>query len=347
MAPLKPITIVGGGLAGLTLGIGLRQKGLPVVIHEAGRYPRHRVCGEFISGRGQAVLKRLGLRECFIRAGSVFARTGAFFLGERGSRVRPLPAPALCLARFTMDALLAEQFRRLGGELREDQRWRNDDSNEGVVRASGRRLEPPTSASRWFGLKVHARHVPLAADLEMHGAQNGYVGFCRLRDGEVNVCGLFRQPAAGNDSPLPWRELLLGQAGTPLRQRMAAAEVEEASFCAVAGLSLRPRRAAAQSECRIGDALTMIPPVTGNGMSMAFEAAELAIPPLAAYSRGEISWTQARAAIARACDAAFAQRLAWARWLQWMMFTPVLRTGLGAVALDSERLWRTMFVRTR
>ena len=56
----KPITIIGGGLAGLTLGIGLRQREVPVTIWEAGNYPRHRVCGEFISGNGQAVLERLG-----------------------------------------------------------------------------------------------------------------------------------------------------------------------------------------------------------------------------------------------------------------------------------------------
>ena len=36
----------------------------------------------------------------------------------------------------------------------------------------------------------------------------------------------------------------------------------------------------------------MIPPVTGNGMSMAFESAELAVAPLAAWSRGEFRGTK-------------------------------------------------------
>mgnify|MGYP001386703205 CR=1 FL=1 len=77
MASLKPITIVGGGLAGLTLGIGLRRRGVPVAIWEAGHYPRHRVCGEFISGRGQETLTRLGLRELLDRAGAIPAQTAA------------------------------------------------------------------------------------------------------------------------------------------------------------------------------------------------------------------------------------------------------------------------------
>jgi 2-polyprenyl-6-methoxyphenol hydroxylase-like FAD-dependent oxidoreductase len=347
MAVLKGITIIGGGLAGLTLGIGLRRKGIPVTVLEAGRYPRHRVCGEFISGRGQDALTRLGLREAFAQAGSIPARTGAFFLGKTGSPVRPLPVPALCLSRFTMDALLAKLCREAGGELRENERWRGDDFGEGVVRASGRRLEPAGNPRHWFGVKVHARNVPLAADLEMHGARDGYIGFCRLQDGEVNVCGLFRRTAGRRDASLPWRELLRGQPGTPLHQRMAGAVLDEASFCSVAGLSLKPQRAAARQDCSIGDALTMIPPVTGNGMSMAFEAAEMAIAPLAAYSSGAFTWMQARQAVARACDTAFAQRLAWARWLQWMMFTRILRTTLGSLALNSDWLWRTMFARTR
>jgi hypothetical protein len=53
----------------------------------------------------------------------------------------------------------------------------------------------------------------------------------------------------------------------------------------------------------------LIPPVTGNGMSMAFESAELAVEPLAAYSRGELDWRAARETIARLCDERFARRL--------------------------------------
>jgi flavin-dependent dehydrogenase len=110
---------------------------------------------------------------------------------------------------------------------------------------------------------------------------------------------------------------------------------------------LQPRRAADSTECRIGDALTMIPPVTGNGMSMAFESAAIAVQPLAAYSCSEIGWPEARREIARACDAAFARRLRWARRLQWLMFFPLTRTRLGAVLFRSELVWRAFFARTR
>jgi 2-polyprenyl-6-methoxyphenol hydroxylase-like FAD-dependent oxidoreductase len=344
---MKPITIVGGGLAGLTLGIGLRQRGIPVTVWEAGHYPRVRVCGEFISGRGQATLGRLGLLKCFTDAGAVLARTAAFASPCASSPVRPLPQPALCLARSEMDSLLAENFRQGGGGLRENQRWPESEFAEGVVRATGRRLQPRVNGWRWFGLKVHARQAALVADLEVHALPHGYVGLCRLRDGEVNVCGLFRRPQAAREAALPWDDMLRGSPGTPLGARLANAVFDDGSFCSVAGLCLRPQRAAASSECRLGDTLTMIPPVTGNGMSMAFESAEMAMAPLAAYSEGKISWASAKQAIAHACDRAFAQRLFWANWLQGMMFAPILQGSVGSFALRSELLWRLMFAKTR
>jgi 2-polyprenyl-6-methoxyphenol hydroxylase-like FAD-dependent oxidoreductase len=346
MTEAKSITIVGGGLAGLALGIGLRQRAVPVTIQEAGKYPRHRVCGEFISGRGQATLARLGLLELVERAGSVHAQTAAFFSETKSTAPRRLPSPAICLSRFTLDAELAKTFRALGGELVEGGRF-TEDFGEGIVRATGRRVAAAENAARWFGLKIHARNVALTADLEMHVSPRGYVGLCKINDGEVNVCGLFRRRTEAADEAINGRDLLRGQPGSPLQRRLGEAQFDEASFCAVAGISLQPQRAESRPEICIGDALTMIPPVTGNGMSMGFESAELAIEPLTAWSRGKLSWTEARKKIAHDCDATFARRLAWASWLQRLLLTPSLQNALVALAGQSDWFWRAAFARTR
>ena len=349
MPPQKSITIVGGGLAGLTLGIGLRQRGVPVTIFEAGNYPRHRVCGEFISGNGHAVLARLGLLARFEQAGAVQARTVMFVRGSNRSPVRQLAAPALCLSRHAMDALLAGSFQQLGGELFVNTRWTSSENSEGLVHASGRRTQPAEKSPRWFGVKAHVPFsgpVNLEADLEVHFSPDGYIGVNRINGGEVNVCGLFRV-REGMRRPESKPDWLRGETGSLLRERLGAADFAPDSFCSVAGLQLKPQRAAAKKECRIGDALTMTPPVTGNGMSMAFESAELAVEPLAAYSQGKLNWPQAQQQIARRCDAAFARRLAWARLLQWLMISPALQGRLGFLLLRSDWLWRLMFTQTR
>ncbi|HEX3890808.1 MAG TPA: FAD-dependent monooxygenase, partial [Verrucomicrobiae bacterium] len=341
----KPIQIVGGGLAGLTLGIALRKNEIPVTVFEAGNYPRHRVCGEFVSGRGLEILGSLGLKQKFLDAGAIEARSSIFFSGNSESPVRRLPSPALCLSRFVMDKLLADEFQRLGGELRIGVRWQSD-FPDGTVRASGRQLHPVENGWRWFGLKTHARNVSPAADLEMHVFKNGYVGICKLAGGEVNVCGLFRRN--GSDAPQQnGFDLLRGNPGTVLHERLARAEFDENSFCSVAGLSLKPQRASEKSEVCIGDALTMIPPVTGNGMSLAFESAQLAAGPLAAFSRGEMSWAQSRQKIARACDENFSSRLRWADWLQQFLLSSSLPNPIKSFAARSDWFWRFAFERTR
>ncbi|MGA2244336.1 MAG: FAD-dependent monooxygenase [Verrucomicrobiota bacterium] len=348
MAAGKSITIVGGGLAGLTLGLGLRRRGVPVTICEAGHYPRHRVCGEFICGQGLAVLERQGLLARCQEAGAIQARTAMFVCGRHRSPVRPLPAPALCLSRHTLDALLAKSFAEGGGELRLNDRRPLAERREGLVHACGRRAQPVEHWPRWIGVKAHVFshcRVPLEADLEMHVSPHGYVGLNRINAGEINVCGLFRirENSARPESKLDW---LRGGNGSLLRDRLRSAEFAADSFCAVAGLRLKPRRAE-PAECCVGDALTMTPPVTGNGMSMAFESAEMAIDPLAAYSEGRLAWPDARQQIAQRCDAAFACRLFWARLLQWMMMSPVLQVGFGPVLLGSGRLWQCLFKQTR
>jgi 2-polyprenyl-6-methoxyphenol hydroxylase-like FAD-dependent oxidoreductase len=342
----KPITIIGGGLAGLSLGIGLRQRGVPVKVFEAGKYPRHRVCGEFISGAGQRSLDQLGLREKIIKAGTHAAKTAMFFSGTMISEPKNLPEEALCISRFTLDNLLAGEFLKLDGELHSNTRW-HEKFDEGIVRASGRRVQSHVNGWRYFGLKVHARNVKLAADLEMHFVPNGYVGICQLGGGEVNICGLFRSRTALPDLSAHWRDWLKGPQASALSTRLAEATFDENSFCSVAGLSLEPRKASAHSECCIGDSLTMIPPVTGNGMSMAFESAEIALEPLSNYSAGKVSWSTAKEIIATRCDKTFSRRLIWANFLEIGLFRPGLRHVSLLLASRLPGFWSAFYSRTR
>jgi hypothetical protein len=87
--------------------------------------------------------------------------------------------------------------------------------------------------------------------------------------------------------------------------------------------------------------------VTGNGMSMAFESAEVALPSLVNWSRGEMSWLDARQKIAKACDAAFSRRLKVAQWLQRLVLAPSLQNVLVTLSAHSDWFWQRAFSRTR
>ena len=72
----------------------------------------------------------------------------------------------------------------------------------------------------------------------------------------------------------------------------------------------------------LGDAGAMIPPFTGNGMAMAFQSAELALPPLLAYARGTAGWTETCRATSRALRGHFRLRLASADAIHPFLLSP-------------------------
>jgi len=55
------VSIIGGGLAGLSLSILLSKNNYKVILFEKEKYPFHRVCGEYISLESWKFIESLGL----------------------------------------------------------------------------------------------------------------------------------------------------------------------------------------------------------------------------------------------------------------------------------------------
>ncbi len=315
----ETITITGGGLTGLSLAIALRREQVPVLLYEAGQYPRHRVCGEFISGVSEQTLHKLGIASSL--ADAKLHRSLSWFRGDTLLRQSELPVPAMAISRYLLDDRLQKLAIQSGAELLTNTRRKIPQNLLGEVCSTGRK----PNKGEWIGLKAHIRGMTTSAHLEMHSGTNGYLGITPVEDGWLNVCGLFRidkSISALRAELLP--AYLLANGNRNLSAKIAAAEWREGSFSAVAGFQLGKQNIIQNALC-LGDSHSIIPPFTGNGMSMALQSAETALPHLVAYSHGEISWANSCENIRLALNKQFRKRLSTAQFLHPFFFHPLAK----------------------
>ncbi len=313
---MKTINIVGGGLAGLSLGIALRKRSVPVTIYEAGEFPRHKVCGEFMAGVTEDTLKNLGIAEHMAGAGKL--KTTAWFYHDKLDLKEDLPRPAIALSRYTLDNRMAQKFQQLGGDLQTGNRFSSEHDAPGRVWTTGRKKGKPL----WLGLKIHSHDFPLQGDLELHLGNYAYAGASPVENGRVNICGLFRRRPEIKGEKKSLLQLYLKACGmNSLADRLARTRTDPQSACAVAGIDFAPPDRSNQRLC-LGDRYGMIPPFTGNGMSMAIESAALAIDPLTDFACGKECWTAAVKKINLRLQKRFRTRLRLARFIHPMLYHP-------------------------
>lgn len=338
--PPLPIEIMGGGLAGLALGCALRRSGVPVTLYEAADYPRHRVCGEFISGLGETTIDALALRPFLADARP--HRVVHYHLRNRPLPPFKLPATAWGISRYALDTRLAQAFVAAGGTLHTHTRMPEDNTPPGRVFAVGRHRRGPF----WVGLKVHIRNLALAEDFEVHLGERAYLGMSRVETGEVNLCGIFASRSVEARGLDLLHAYLVASGLEALAERLRHADFDPASFCVVAA-PLGDRHAAPPDRLRIGDAWATIPPFTGNGLAMALQSVEIALGPLLTYCAGHAGWDETARKIVAAQHRRFRRRLTLATWLHPFFLEPRRQAWLAALITSRLVPFRAFYAALR
>ena len=101
------VLIVGGGLAGLVNAVHLSKAGLKILVLEKNEYPKHKVCGEYISKEVLPYLESIDIHPFQFGATSI----NNFLLSSpKGAQIATrLPLGGFGISRFALDHLLYQK----------------------------------------------------------------------------------------------------------------------------------------------------------------------------------------------------------------------------------------------
>lgn len=201
------VSIIGAGPAGSACARELLRNGIDVAVFERARFPRDKVCGEFVSPAAVQCLEYLGVVQDVRAAGAIEISSAVLAFEDRVQVRVPLDRPALGVSRRTLDRLLAAvpgvhqahsvrsmERDRHGFRLLVDAPDRTFDvSSRLVVDAAGKssRFSPGVSTRR-YGVQFHSGGTVDQA-LQMMFARNKYGGTIPVEGGRSNSCFLVNE----------------------------------------------------------------------------------------------------------------------------------------------------------
>ncbi len=346
------VAVVGAGLGGACAALALAQRGARVAVFESAAFPRHKVCGEFLSPEILHTFARLGVEKTICDAKPFPVQSARVYAPNNStSSTRcveiALPHAGWGLSRFQLDAILWREMQSRGVQTFDKTRIkkiaRDGDgfqlqsgdktfSTCFVINAAGRNsrffsdenaIEYSKLKPRYVGFKTHfANAQNYDGAVELHAYDGGYCGVGAIENGLTNICALARYETVAGRSPDEFWNWQLAQS-TSLRARMQGANLCF-PWLATANVSFGRRAPIENGVFNCGDSAGYIHPLTGNGMAMAARGGELAAAAIASSLRGAISKTDAAELYARAWNREFASRLEWATRLEKVLIAPRL-----------------------
>jgi len=309
------VIIVGGGIAGLSVAILLGRQHYKVLVIEKESYPKHKVCGEYVSMESKPFLESLGLD---IDSMQLPVISKLQVTDTKGNEVNAnLPQGGFGLSRYTLDAALAELAQKAGATIitktkAEDVQWENDSftvksKNETytakvVCGTWGKRSnidvkwqrpfikEKNRALNNYVAVKYHINY-PWQKDLvALHNFKNGYCGVSQIEDGKVCMCYLTTATNLhnnGNDIKNLEQKVIVQNPW--LAKIFREAEFLYESPLAISQISFERKAQVEEHVLLLGDAAGSITPLCGNGMSMAMRAAKISAALIDEFLKGNIS----------------------------------------------------------
>ncbi len=328
------IIIAGGGLSGLIAAIKLSQS-FKVLIIDPDSYPRHKMCGEYLSLEVEPYLKSLGVD--LSKLSSVTIDQFRFTRGLKSLETSQLPLGGIGISRYSLDYELYKKANENGTFLQGRVTDVNHIDNhfqvivgkevykaKQVIIATGKRsvidkkLERPFifKKSPWLAVKMHYDYDMPDNLVELHAFNGGYAGLSRVETGKVNLCYLanydsfkdYKDIDAFNKEVLTDNKFLKGffENAVPTWKKPIA----------ISQISFEEKEPVEGKLIMIGDTAGLIHPLCGNGMAMAIHSAAIAAQQVKPFLNNEITRDQMLINYSNEWKSTFSSRLRYGRWLQ-------------------------------
>jgi menaquinone-9 beta-reductase len=331
------LAVIGGGPAGSAAAITAARLGASVALFEARSFPRHKVCGEFVSAESLDVLQELladlpSSRALFEKAPII--ERARLFRGGRTLEVPVSPA-AVSIPRYDLDEQLwqaaqaarvttysnCEVTGRAGSGPFELRTSIGPLTTKAIIVAAGRwsqftpnRNVPP--GPKWMGVKGHFRESHPSRSTDLYFFSHGYCGVQLVSDDIVNASAMVRSDQA--------RSLQEVFALHPALVERASRWNPVTQPVSTAPLIYRKPQPTHENVIFAGDAAAFIDPFVGDGISIALRSGRLAAQCIQQFLMGGSDLLQAAALYEREYTRQFSPLLTAASRMRSLMFLPEL-----------------------
>ncbi len=362
------VAIIGAGPAGSSAAIQLAAKGYSVVLLDKERFPREKLCGDFLNPVNWPLLRELKVERAVLARPhekiSIFRFTS--FSGEEAEI--PLPAErdeavvGLGLRRLDLDHVLLERAKTLGvtvldgwkpkelerqpngwilkadksdafGELGANMLIGADGRNSWVAHHLGL-ADPAAMQGRSVGFQFRLKCANRATGkVEIHLFPGGYAGVVGL-DGDAVTLGLAIEKHRLLDGR-PEQSLLesILPQNPWLKEMLRGARVIE--MRSTYPVYFPPRRAYADGVLLVGDAARVSEPVTGEGIYFALKSGVFAARTVdEAFQMRDFSAARLRS-YERDCRSAFRPRRGMNALIRWLVYRPAILSSF--IRLSNKR----------